>query len=186
MNITVYCGANLGNRQDYTHHAIALGKWIAQHHQLIYGGGKVGLMGILADTVLENGGKVIGVIPEFLVERELAHEHLSEIHIVKNMHERKAKMISLGNAYIALPGGPGTLEEISEVISWSRIGQHHNPCIFYNETGYFNSLKHFFENMISEGFLSTKDYNSILFATSIQDIETFIQNYTPPQIRQYH
>ncbi|MCC9854856.1 TIGR00730 family Rossman fold protein, partial [Streptococcus agalactiae] len=136
MRITIFCGASTGENPVYSEKTVALAQWMAQNkHALVYGGGKVGLMGVMADTVIANGGYTTGVIPTFLRDREIAHENLSELIIVNNMPERKAKMMLLGDAFIALPGGPGTLEEISEVISWSRIGQNDNPCILYNVNG---------------------------------------------------
>ncbi|CZT40440.1 Lysine decarboxylase family protein [Streptococcus agalactiae] len=154
-------------------------------HSLVYGGGKVGLMGVMSDTVIANGGYTTGVIPTFLRDREIAHENLSELIIVNNMSERKAKMMLLGDAFIALPGGPGTLEEISEVISWSRIGQNDNPCILYNVNSYFNDLKNMFDHMVSEGFLSLEDRENVLFSDDIAEIEDFITNYKVPSTRQY-
>ncbi|MGQ0285872.1 TIGR00730 family Rossman fold protein [Pasteurellaceae bacterium 22721_9_1] len=186
MHITVYCGANLGNNPIHQQKTKALGTWIAeQNHTLVYGGGKAGLMGLLADSVLEHGGKVIGIIPTFLQERELAHNGLNELVIVNSMSERKLKMIELGDAYIALAGGLGTLEEISEVISWARIGQNNNPCILFDSDGYYQPLKHFLNHMVAQGFLSQSDQNNTLFSDNLQEIEQFIAEYTPPPIRQY-
>lgn len=186
MNITVYCGANLGGKKIYKEITSKLGKWIAENgHTLIYGGGKVGLMGVIADSVLTNKGKVIGVIPTFLIERELVHKQLSELIIVKTMTERKLKMIELGDCYIALPGGPGTLEEISEVISWARIGKNSNPCIFLNIDGYYNNLKKFYDEMVENEFLSLADRSKILFTPSYEDIDNFVKEYKPPVIREY-
>lgn len=186
MNITVYCGASLGNNPIYQQATERVGKWIAQKgHQLVYGGGAAGLMGLIASTVLENGGKAIGVIPEFLKERELAHAGLTELFVVETMVERKQKMFHLANAFIALPGGPGTLEEISEVISWARIGQNPNPCILFNENGYFDSLRDFYANMVKEGFLTQADFDKILFSNDLAEIEGFIQHYQAPEIRTY-
>lgn len=153
MNISVYCGASLGNKDLYEEAARTLGKWIAENgHTLVYGGGKAGLMGLIADEVLLHNGKVIGIIPTFLMDRELSHPNLTRLEVVHSMSERKNKMIELGNCYIALPGGPGTLEEISEVISWARIGQHHNPCILFNVGGYYDKLKDFYNDMVTNGF----------------------------------
>ncbi|WGE91283.1 TIGR00730 family Rossman fold protein [Actinobacillus genomosp. 1] len=186
MNITVYCGANVGNKPQYQQAAHALGEWIAKgQHQLIYGGGKAGLMGIVADSVLAQHGKVTGVIPTFLQERELAHPSLTELITVKNMPERKLKMIELGDAYIALPGGPGTLEEITEVVSWARIGQNNNPCIFFDVVGYYRPLQAFYQQMVDNGFLSQTDLDCVLFSDDLSEIEQFIQNYRPPEIRRY-
>ena len=186
MNITVYCGASLGNNSIHQQAAKALGNWIAEHnYTLIYGGGKAGLMGLIADTLLENGGKVIGVMPTFLQERELAHTGLTEMITVNSMSERKSIMIELGDVYIALAGGPGTLEEITEVISWARIGQNNNPCILFNSDGYYQPLQNFFDNMLEQGFLTQADREKTLFSDNLAEIEDFINDYTPPQIRQY-
>ena len=180
MNITVYCGANIGNDAKYKTCAEEVGRWIAtNHHHLIYGGGGSGLMRVIADTVLSLDGKVTGIIPTFMLDIEDVHPGLTALEEVETMQERKARMITLGDAYIALPGGPGTLEEISEVVSWMRIGQNQNPCIFYNETGYYDTLKAFFETMIAEGFLTERDYKQILFAKSLEEMDAFIASYTP-------
>ncbi|KLK96659.1 TIGR00730 family Rossman fold protein [Lactococcus lactis] len=186
MNITVYCGASEGLNNIYREKTIKLGQWIAKkNYNLVYGGGKVGLMGAIADTVILNEGKVIGIIPKFLEEREIAHTGISELISVDNMSERKYQMIELGDAFIALPGGPGTLEEITEVISWARIGKNNSPCILYNINGYFDNLRAMYDSMVSEGFLTQDDRNKILFTTEIVEIEDFIMNYKAPEIRRY-
>ncbi len=184
--IAIYCGANLGNQSIFQETTQKLAKWMLNHHYgLVYGGGAVGLMGVMADTIIEGGGKSIGVMPHFLAERELAHSHLDELILVDNMHQRKKKMIELADVYIALPGGPGTLEEIAEVISWGRIGEHQQPCILYNVDGYYNSLKDFFDSMVRTDFLSQSDRDKILFSDSLEEIEQFIASYEPPKIREY-
>lgn len=186
MKITVYCGASSGVNPIYQEKTIELGKWIvSKKHSLVYGGGNVGLMGILADTVLENGGQVTGIMPTFLKEREIAHPNLTELIVVPDMSTRKAKMIALGDVFIALPGGPGTLEEITEVISWSRIGQNDGPCILYNIAGYFNPLRDMYDRMVAAGFLSQTDQDNILFSDKIEEMEAFIHTYQAPAIRQY-
>lgn len=186
MNITVYCGASLGNDPIYQDSAERLGKWIAENqHRLVYGGGRAGLMGVIADTVLAEGGEVIGIIPTFLCERELAHTGLTELITVDSMSARKQKMIALGDAYIALAGGPGTLEEISEVISWARIGQNPNPCILFNQNGYYNPLKMLFEQMVKSAFLTADDFQKILFSDDLTEIAHFISTYQAPEIRRY-
>lgn len=186
MQVTVYCGAALGHDEKYQRIAKELAEWIAgEGHVLVYGGGNVGLMGMLADHVLARGGQVIGVMPEFLVGRELAHPGLTRLEIVHTMHERKMKMIEFGDVYIALPGGPGTLEEITEVISWGRIGQHTHPCIFMNQTGFYEDLKQQYTKMVQEGFLTHADFEKILFAEDIGEIEPFIETYTPCAVREY-
>ena len=186
MNIAVYCGASVGNAPIYTENARTLGAWIAKNdHQLIYGGGKAGLMGVIADTVLENGGSVIGVIPTFLKERELAHPNLNELIVVDTMSERKNQMIAAADVCIALPGGPGTLEEISEAISWARVGQNDSPCIFYDTNDYYLPLQDFFDKMVATDFLSISDRKNMLFAHTIPEIERFIASYEPPRVRKY-
>jgi len=186
LNVSVYCGASLGNNDLYAEAAKLLGKWIAENgHTLVYGGGKAGLMGVIADEVLLNNGEVIGIIPTFLVDRELSHPNLTRLEVVHSMSERKNKMIELGNCYIALPGGPGTLEEISEVISWARIGQHKNPCVLFNVGGYYDKLKEFYDAMVTNGFLIEADKKAMLFSNSFIEIEQFIANYTPPLVRTY-
>ncbi len=186
MNITVYCGASDGNKEIYQSETAKFGTWIAKRGDtLVYGGGNVGLMGTVADAVLNHGGKAVGIIPTFLMEREIAHNELTEIIIVDSMSERKLKMIELGDCYIALPGGPGTLEEISEVISWARLGKNDNPCIFLNVDGYYNSLKNYFDDMVKFGFLSESDRSKVLFADSLDEIDAFIKVYEPPVVREY-
>lgn len=186
MKITVYCGASEGKQPVYREKTIELAKWmISKQYSLVYGGGKVGLMGILADTILAKGGQVIGIMPTFLKEREIAHPNLTELIVVPDMPTRKSQMIALGDAFIALPGGPGTLEEITEVISWSRIGRNDGPCILYNVNGYFDHLKDQYDRMVAEGFLNQADRDKILFSDDLDDIEDFIQTYQAPEIRQY-
>ena len=152
--ITVYCGSKHGNNPFYQKAAEDLGKELAHRKiELVYGGGAVGLMGVIANAVLTNHGSVIGVIPEKLYEMEVAHMGLTELYRVKTMHERKALMADLSDAFIALPGGIGTLEEIMEVITWAQIGYHKKPCAFLNIDGYYENLFKFFETMEQEGFL---------------------------------
>lgn len=186
MNITVYCGANLGSSPIHQQATVALGEWIARNqHSLVYGGGKAGLMGLLADTVIKNGGKVIGIMPTFLQQRELAHSQLSELILVESMAERKDKMLALGDVCIALPGGAGTLEEISEVYSWARIGKNHRPCILFNQNDFYAPLKAMYQTMVDNGFLSEADFNKLLFSSDFAEIEQFIATYQPPAVRQY-
>lgn len=186
MNITVYCGASTGNESVYTAAAVELGTWIAENgHTLVYGGGKAGLMGIVSNAVLENGGQVIGIIPQFLQERELAHEGLTKLQVVSTMAERKNAMFEYANAFIALPGGPGTLEEITEMISWARIGQNPNPCILLNTAGFYDPLRDLYDGMVATGFLTEADRQHTLFSQSLSEIDEFIQTYMPPTPRSY-
>ena len=178
MRITVFCGANKGKSELYKENAIELGKWIAnKNHTLVYGGGKIGLMGVIADTVLENNGEVIGIMPQFLVDREISHDSISEMIVVDDMSERKTRLVDLGDVFIALPGGPGTLEEISQVISWVRVGKKDAPCILMNVNGYYDFLEQYFDKMVEEGFLTNEDRQRTLFTASIKEMEELIANY---------
>ena len=179
MKITVFCGANNGRNEAYKENAMELGKWIAtNNHTLVYGGGKVGLMGIIADTVLEKNSEVIGIMPQFLVDREISHTGITEFIIVDDMSERKTKLVDLGDVFIALPGGPGTLEEISQVISWVRVGKKDAPCILMNINGFYDFLEQYFDKMVEEGFLTKEDRERTLFTDSIAEMQEFIVSYT--------
>ena len=178
MNIAVYCAASQSNCSTFDERTEELGNWIAKkNHTLIYGGGNTGLMGIVATAVMQTGGQVIGVMPQFLVDREITKKDITKLHIVETMSERKNKMIELSEAYIALPGGPGTLEEISEVVSWVRVGQTNGICIFYNMEGYYDHLESFFNHMVTTNLLSQEDRNQIYFANNLEEIEKLIENY---------
>lgn len=181
MNITVYCGANFGNKEIYADRTKALGEWIVHRgHRLVYGGGSFGLMGLIADTVIKNGGKALGVIPRFLIEKEQPYPNLTELVYVDDMSQRKNRMVAEGDAFIALPGGLGTLEEIAEVVSWARVGQNDCPCIFYNVDGYYNPIRTMFDDMVSSGFLSQSDRDKTLFSEDLEEMAKFIATYEPP------
>ena len=176
MNITVYLGANTGCRQEYIEKTKELGTWIGNNgHTLVYGGGAPGLMGILADSVLDSGGKVIGIIPEFMVLKGRKHPRLSETYVTETMSERRDKMIELGDVYIAVPGGVGTLDEISEVIAAKRLGLHHNPCIFYNVDGYYDPMKKMLKEMTEAEFLSVEDADAVLFPENLEQLAAFLK-----------
>jgi uncharacterized protein (TIGR00730 family) len=186
MNIVVYCGASKGISKIYEQAAKQMGKWIAQNnHTLVYGGGKMGLMGVIADEVLKNGGKVIGIIPQFLVDREVSHPHLSELEIVESMSERKNRMVELGQCFIALPGGPGTLEEITEVFSWARIARHNHPSILWNVDGYYEKLYEFLKHMTAQGFLLEHELQAIQLLCDFDQLETYINQYKGLAFRTY-
>ncbi|WP_057746518.1 TIGR00730 family Rossman fold protein [Liquorilactobacillus capillatus] len=184
--IAVYCGASTGNSPAFAKAARELGDYLARHKlELVYGGGGVGLMGILANQVLAAGGKVHGVMPQELVERGAAFAKLTDLKIVPNMSIRKQTMLAISDGSIALPGGPGTLEEIIEAFSWARLGDNLNPCVFYNVAGYYDPLKKMFDEMTAKGFLTTADRAKLLFSKSLTEIFTFMASYVPPQIRTY-
>lgn len=178
MNITVFCGAKMGTKEIYARKTANLGKWIATNgHQLIYGGGNDGLMGLLADTVLQNKGRVIGIMPGFLIEHEGAHKGLTEFYEVPDMLERKKRLINMADAFIALPGGLGTLEEIADVVSWAKIGQNDKPCVFYNIASYYEPLRQQLDLMVHEGYLGQAQRNNVLFSDSLNEIAEYINNY---------
>lgn len=163
--LCIYCGANVGNDSRFLEAARLVGKTLAQNnHTLVYGGGKVGLMGIVADEALAAGGKVIGIIPELFIqeEREIAHPDLTELHIVNSMHERKHKMASLADGFLALPGGIGTLEEIIEVFTWTQLGIHPKACGLLNINGFYNSLIALLAEMVEKGFLCKDQFLQLI------------------------
>ena len=152
--ICVFCGSNLGINPAYRQGAEKLGRLLAGRRiELVYGGGNIGLMGVLADTVLQAHGRVIGVIPESLMVKEVGHQGLTELRIVKSMHERKALMSDLSDGFIALPGGFGTFEEFCEMVTWSQLGIHSKPCGLLNVEGYYDPLLAQFDHAVREGFL---------------------------------
>ena len=177
MNITVYLGANPGKRDCYARYAYELGKWIGQQgHTLVYGGSRTGLMGRLADGALEAGGRVIGVEPRFFVEKELQHEGLNELIVTETMAQRKQKMLELGDVFLAFPGGIGTLEEISEVMSQNKLGFLPKPFAFLDFEGYYQPLKAMLEKMVEEGFVWKEWVEKVPFLADIAAVERFITN----------
>lgn len=178
-SICVFCGARPGNNPIYMESAVSFGKLLADNSiQLIYGGGKVGLMGVIADTVLENGGEVQGVIPQGLVDEEVAHAGLTKLHIVRTMHQRKELMYNLSDSFVALPGGFGTLDEFFEILTWSQLGLHKKPVSFLNINGYFNFLIDHFDLTVKEGFVDRALANRII----IEEDETMLLNHLKAKI----
>jgi uncharacterized protein (TIGR00730 family) len=155
FSLTIYCGSRLGNDPKFVQTAQQVGRWIGTRGgQLVYGGGRNGLMGELADATLAAGGRVVGVIPKALVEKEWAHDGLTELHVVDTMHERKRMMAEQGDAFLALPGGIGTFEELFEVWTWRQLGYHDKPVGILNQDGYYDTLLTFTEESIAHGFMS--------------------------------
>ncbi|MFM7439802.1 MAG: TIGR00730 family Rossman fold protein [Snowella sp.] len=182
----VFCGSSLGNQPIYELAAQAMGKAIASRNLgLVYGGGRVGLMGKVADAVLTAGGQVIGVIPDFLATKEIAHWGLTKLHIVGSMHERKALMASLSSGFIALPGGYGTLEEFCEVLTWGQLGLHEKSLALLNIAGYYNPLLAFFDRALAEGFLSRTLRSLILEATTPDILLDAMISYQPEKLAQW-
>lgn len=166
----------------YAEKARELGEFFGSNAiDLVFGGGHVGLMGIIADAVLASGGKVYGVIPQHLVNRELAHPGLTELFVVNNMHERKAKMAELADGFVALPGGIGTLEEIFEVWTWAQLGFHRKPCAFYNVDGFYDSLLDMVKTMVAAGFVKQQYLDMIVVAKTPTELLDGFRSYTPPQ-----
>jgi uncharacterized protein (TIGR00730 family) len=184
MRVCVFCGSNLGTNELYASTAREMGRTLAQRNiAVVYGGGRVGLMGALADDTLLAGGTIIGVMPQSLVEREIQHANLSELHVVATMHERKSKMAELADGFIALPGGAGTLEEIFEQWTWAQLGIHKKPCGFLNTDGYFDPLRKMIDHMVGEGFLRPEYASMLVFDSRPSAIIDAFRNYSPPAVK---
>ena len=181
--ITVYCGSRPGSGTKYVEAATAFGKAAAERGLgIVYGGARVGLMGAVADGALAAGGRVIGVIPESLVSKEIAHDHLSELHVVPSMHERKTKLFELADAIVALPGGAGTMDEWFEMLTWSMIGLHAKPLGLLNVEGYYDGLLTFMHHMETEGF-TAKEHRGLYLAEERADaLIDALSNFTPPPL----
>ena len=167
QRLAVYCGSATGSRPVFADTACATAKaMVGARVDLVYGGGRLGLMGLIADSVLDLGGKVYGVIPQALVDIEVAHTRVTELHTVANMHERKAKMTDLADAFLALPGGVGTLDELFEAWSWNALGYHKKPFCLLNVEGFWDDLISFIDHATESGFLSARRRRQLLVATS--------------------
>jgi uncharacterized protein (TIGR00730 family) len=161
-SVCVFCGSSTGAHPEYIQQAKKLGIYLAEKNiELIYGGGNVGVMGEISRTVMENGGKVTGIIPKLLHDR-IDHVELTALHVVDNMHQRKAKMYELADGFIALPGGIGTLEELAEVMTWFQIGYHSKPIALYNINQFYNRFVELLQHMVEEGFLKSEYVNSLI------------------------
>jgi uncharacterized protein (TIGR00730 family) len=166
FSVAVYCGSRFGHSPAFADAARTLGELIGKSGAtLVYGGGRVGLMGTVADAVMASGGQVIGVIPQALMDREVGHAGLTELHVVQTMHERKQLMAERADAFISLPGGIGTLEELYEVWSWQQLGYHDKPVALLNVEGYYDALLEFHRVMHSRGFVSDAQFNALLVET---------------------
>ena len=178
--IAVYCGSNKGVRPAYAEAAENLGRLLAQRGLgLVYGGGCVGLMGIVADATLKRGGHVIGVIPEKLVIKEVVHEGLPDLRVVKDMHERKALIAELSDGFIALPGGYGTYEEFCEVLAWSQLGYHQKPFGLLDVAGFYRSLLDFFDHATSEGFIRPKHRELVMVEENVELLLHRLETFQP-------
>jgi len=179
--VCVFCGSNVGRNPAYEKAAIAAGTALAKAGlKLVYGGGKVGLMGAVADAAIAAGGQVAGVMPRALVEREIAHAGLSELHVVETMHQRKTMMSDLADAFIALPGGAGTLEEFFEQWTWALLGIHRKPCGLLNVADYFAPLIAMMRTIVAEGFIAERYVQMLVIETEIEPMLQRFATYTPP------
>lgn len=181
--ITVFCASSFGTEKIYEEQATALGKTLAEQNiELVYGGANVGLMGAVADGALNAGGKVIGVLPNFLRSKEIAHLGLTELILVESMHERKTKMHDLCDGVIALPGGFGTLEELFEMLTWAQLGLHKKPIAILNVNGFYDSLITLLQTMTDKGLLKEVNREMLLVSDSIEDLLHKMRNYTAPTV----
>jgi hypothetical protein len=178
--ICVFCGSSPGRRPDYARAATELGALLARRRiGLVFGGGKVGMMGLLAQAALEGGGEVIGVIPRFLHEKRVAFAGLSDLRVVGSMHERKALMAGLADGFVALPGGLGTLEETFEMLTWAQLGMHGKPCGLLDAGGFFAPLLRFLDHVTEEGFIDAAHRGMILSAGSPEALLALLENHRP-------
>jgi len=181
--ITVFCASSFGTEKIYEEQAILVGKTLAEQDiELVYGGANVGLMGAVADGALNAGGKVIGVLPNFLRSKEIAHLGLTELVLVESMHERKTKMNDLCDGVIALPGGFGTLEELFEMLTWAQLGLHKKPIAILNINGFYDSLIELLQTMTEKGLLKEVNREMLLVSDSIYDLLEKMRNYVPPTV----
>jgi len=184
--ICVYCGSNSGGQPIYVAAALELADVLVRHDfELVYGGADRGIMGVIADAVLERGGKVHGVIPKMLCEKELAHQNLTELHIVGSMHERKTMMAALSDGFIAMPGGYGTLEEIIEMITWGQLKFHEKPCGLLNVDGYFDHLLAYLNHATAEGFLRVENRKMMLCDDTAAGLVQQFETYSAPKVEKW-
>ena len=184
--ICVYCGSSPGKNPAYSHAAKSLAKAMCERGiGLVYGGAAIGVMGAIADAVLEAGGEAIGIIPKSLAVKEVAHDNLSELHVVASMHERKAMMAELADGFIALPGGWGTLEEIFEILTWAQLGFHHKPCGLLNIEGYYDGLIDFLDNSFEQQFVNELCRPMLMTAHDPVALLDQFATYRAPKVRKW-
>lgn len=178
--LCVFCGSSTGNNPVYAETAREFGRLLVAHGLgLVFGGGHIGLMGVVADAVLAAGGEAIGVIPRSLMARELGHGSLTELHVVETMHQRKALMADLSDAFVALPGGYGTLDETFEILTWAQLGIHQKPVVLLNVAGYFDPLLAWIKHAASEGFLKSKHVALLAVASTVGQSLDLLQRHRP-------
>ena len=180
--VALYCGSRAGNKPIYLEKAIQLSQGLAEHgFGLVYGGASIGLMGQVADTMIQHGGEAVGVIPEFMLDYEIAHPQLTELYIVTSMHQRKAMMADRACAFVALPGGLGTFEEILEIATWGQLNQHQKPMMLYNVNGFYNPLIAQLDLAVQEGFLPPQHRAKLIVCEHADQIYTTLLNLDAPQ-----
>ncbi|MBE0473143.1 TIGR00730 family Rossman fold protein [Rhodoferax sp.] len=184
--VCVYCGSSPGRLETYADAARALGQaLVARKLGLVYGGASIGLMGLVADTVLQLGGRAVGVIPQALARKEVVHRHLTELHVTQSMHERKTMMADLSDGFIAMPGGIGTFEEIFEIWTWAQLGIHAKPCGLLNVAGYYDALTTFLDHAAAEQFLKPPHRAMLMVEQQPQALLDRFVSYQPPDIRKW-
>lgn len=185
-SICVYCGSRPGRLETYAEAATALAEALVKRNiRLIYGGASIGIMSMVADTVLQLGGEVVGVIPEALLGKEVAHTGLTELHVTHSMHERKTMMADLADGFIALPGGIGTLEEMFEIWTWAQLGFHHKPCGMLNVSGYYDKLNAFLDHMLSEQFVEPHQREMMMVEQDAERLLDRFSDYESPVVKMW-
>lgn len=178
--VCVFCGSSTGTHPSYRSAAAAMGRVLVRRGKgLVYGGGRVGLMGVIADAVLEAGGEAIGIIPESLALKEVQHDGLTQLHVVPNFHARKAKMAELSDAFVAMPGGYGTLEELFEVVTWAQLGLHEKPVALLNVGGYFDGLLGCIDSAVAEGFIRPEHRRLIMSGSEPDALIDALERFEP-------
>ncbi|MBU0763761.1 MAG: TIGR00730 family Rossman fold protein [Bacteroidetes bacterium] len=185
-SLAVFCGSATGSKAEYSEKAAGLGKLLAERGiRIIFGGGKVGLMGILADHALAAGGEVTGVIPDFLVHKEIAHDSVQEMIVTDSMLARKQRIFELSDAFVALPGGFGTIDELFEMLTWLQLGRHRKPIGILNIDGYFDLLIAFLEKMVVEGFLKEQYLSMIVASDDPAELLAKLERFEPPELEKW-
>lgn len=180
--VALYCGSRAGNKPVYLEKAIHLSQGLAEHgFGLVYGGASIGLMGQVADAMIQHGGEAVGVIPEFMLDYEIAHNQLTELHVVTSMHQRKAMMAERACAFVALPGGLGTFEEILEIATWGQLNQHQKPMMLYNVNGFYDALIAQLDRAVEDGFLPPQHRAKLIICEHEEEIYTTLTNLGHPQ-----
>ena len=180
--VALYCGSRAGNKPVYLEKAIHLSQGLAEHgFGLVYGGASIGLMGQVADAMIQHGGEAVGVIPEFMLDYEIAHNQLTELHVVTSMHQRKAMMAERACAFVALPGGLGTFEEILEIATWGQLNQHQKPMMLYNVNGFYDALLAQLDRAVEDGFLPPQHRAKLIICEHEEEIYTTLTNLGHPQ-----